>query len=366
MRATSGRRPGHPRCGRGQAGRSIRAGDGRRGPAARPQPAPVPRGDRDAGSARRPRGSVDPRGRAMDAASDPVRRRLVARAARRCVPPRVEPVGLEQALRCRGTSAEGPSGFALYRDPGIRAPRLLRSSLRYADLPVDQFAASSASSVPRRALRCRALCRLPDPAVLASYAGCTHRPAPTRAHQMAPPDSARWHGCTSYIDIPPQTFTLLQRGRHARLSYRTRSMRCPPIETCSIFPLFAQLAWRRSHHSPPDRAGALADAIRIFDSFLAAASPHPRSSALPVVRGAAPIRGASCPAPRFSWDWPPTPLPSGAPSADRELPFLTPGPHPLYLLASLPAFRVDLPGRSKTSAPSAWPASASASSARRS
>lgn len=122
-------------------------------------------------------------------------------------------------------SGEGPSGFAMYRDPGIAGSRfLLRCILRYGDQLREQFD-SGQRIYAYRDERAEGLLfggyQLTP--WLAGYAGWYVSPAAAdaEADETPPPSTGTLHGGAADLELRAQDFHLyFNEGFWARLSYR--------------------------------------------------------------------------------------------------------------------------------------------------
>jgi hypothetical protein len=254
-------------------------------------------------------------------------------------------------------SGEGPSAFALYRDPAIAGSRaLLRSSLRYADLLREQFAGEQRIYAYQDERFEAALSGgyqiLPW---LAAYAGWygTLAGADSEPDQMAPPDSGPLHGWTADIDIRAQDFHLyFNEGVIARLSYRHAFEALAADRDVLELSAFAQLAWQTigDQSTSLTAQAALADGDPILDAVLLGGIPGTRGFerlGLWAERAASITLEHQVPVLRFSWGiWTANAFAEAGATEwrDRDDAFLTPGAGiRLYLLGvAFPAFGVDL------------------------
>jgi outer membrane protein assembly factor BamA len=266
--------------------------------------------------------------------------------------------GWNKLLVAGGTySGEGPSAFALYRDPGIAGSRaLLRSSLRYADLLREQFDGERRVYAYRDERFEGALSGgyqiLPW---LAAYAGWygTLAGAESEAGEMEPPDGGPLHGWTADIDVRAQDFHLyFNEGVMARLSYRQALAALGADRDVLELGAFAQLAWRLvgDQSTSLTAQAALADGDPILDAVLLGGVPGTRGFerlGLWAERAATLTLEHQVPILRFGWGiWTANAFAEAGVTdwRDHRDAFVTPGAGiRLYLLGvAFPAFGVDL------------------------
>ena len=254
-------------------------------------------------------------------------------------------------------SGEGPSAFALYRDPGIGGSRvLLRSSLRYGDLLREQFDGEQRVYAYRDERFEGALSGgyqvLPWLAAYAGWYGMLAG-AESDADEMAPPDGGPLHGWTADIDVRAQDFHLyFNEGVMARLSYRHALDALGADRDVLELNAFAQLAWRLigDQSTSLTAQGALADGDPVLDAVLLGGVPGTRGFerlGLWAERAASLTLEHQVPVLRFSWGiWTANAFAEAGATEwrDGRDSFVTPGAGiRLYLLGvAFPAFGVDL------------------------
>jgi Surface antigen variable number repeat len=192
--------------------------------------------------------------------------------------------GWNKLLALGGTySAEGLSGFALYRDPGVGGSRaLLRGSLRYGDLLREQFDGEERVYAYRDERFEGSLAGgyqvLPWLATYLGWYGALAGAGP-EGDEMPPPGAGPLHGWTGDVEVRAQDFHLyFNEGLLARLSYRHALAALGADRDVLELGGFAQLAWRLAgdQSTSVTAQGALSEGDAVLDVLLLGGVPGTR------------------------------------------------------------------------------------------
>jgi Surface antigen variable number repeat len=254
-------------------------------------------------------------------------------------------------------SGEGPSAFALYRDPGVGGSRaLLRSSLRYGDLLREQFDGARRIYAYRderfEAALAGGYAIAPWLDVYLGWYGMLAGARPEE-DEMAPPEAGPLHGWTGDLEVRAQDFHLyFNEGLLARLSYRHALAALGADRDVLELRGLAQYAWRVAGDQSTSVTvqGAFTDGDPVLDAALVGGVPGTRGFerlGLWAERAASVTVEHQVPVLRFSWGiWTLNGFGEAGASRwrDRREEYVTPGlGFRLYLLGlAFPALGVDV------------------------
>jgi outer membrane protein assembly factor BamA len=254
-------------------------------------------------------------------------------------------------------SGEGPSGFALYRDPGVAGSGfLLRSTVRYGDLLREQFVGTQRMYAYRDLRLEGSLSGGYQIAPwLSLHAGWYGMVAESSAaeEEMAPPAAGPLHGWTGELEVRAQDFHLyFNDGLWLRLFYRHALALLGADRDVVELNAYLQFALRLigDQSTTITAQGLLSEGDPVLDALLLGGLPGTRGFVrlgLWAERSATVTLEHQVPVLRFSWGiW--TLNAFGEAGAvewqDRQEGFVTPGAGiRLYLLGvASPAFGVDV------------------------